>query len=194
MGVKNDGFVTRRRPMIICFSHVLLLILYGVLFSLLIIFLHQPIAQICLGIGWMESTKKLKLEHILEFQLYVGRDGITLITLFLTRMEHPIYCRLSIWPHIGSSYGPSCSCRINGNLWILDATDWWCLPMISSAGLAGSILVDFRMHRSIYFHNLSQQRSNGDLHLWYFRKLVTSDWNPNQGASPLLFFLIFKEG
>jgi len=67
--------------------------------------------------------------------------------LVFNRTNKFIFCRLSIWRRIGSSYGRIYSLWISDNLWLLIMPESWWSHMISSPVLCGSILVVFEMRR-----------------------------------------------
>jgi len=79
--LKKAVFLTQGRPLSICFSHVLLPVLYGILFILLIFFLHQPILEICMGIEWNWQGNEGYNTHM-SFSFMFGRYGIAEIFLF----------------------------------------------------------------------------------------------------------------
>ena len=98
----------------------------------------------------MGLTKKLRLEFVLEFQHYVVQYDFFWNNLALSSTRNFYVCRLSTWLLIGFSYGCFFSCRSNGNSWLLGVhvSSLGSLN-IFSAGLCGSMLVDFGMSSSL---------------------------------------------
>lgn len=66
----------------------------------------------------------LRLEFEWEYVLYVGLFGFVVMILFLTTIEFPISCGLSIWLRHGSVRGPHFSVWRRGTLRSLGATTW----------------------------------------------------------------------
>jgi hypothetical protein len=87
-------FFTQRRPLSIYFFHDLLLASFGTLCISLMVYPHQPISQICLGMGCIGVST-------LCWLIWNFRNNIA----FLSRLKLYIFCRLRIWLHTRFSYG-----------------------------------------------------------------------------------------
>jgi hypothetical protein len=97
--------------------------------------------------NWLKKVhKKTKIEFVLEFLLFVRLFGDAEMILFLTNRRELTFCRLFLGLHTGSSYGFFSFRRINGRIWILDATDCWRLLRASIYRLLDAdILIGYKM-------------------------------------------------
>ena len=99
----------------------------------------------------MGLIRNLKPGFVYEFVLYFAQYGIVEMMLSLTRLENLNFCRSFTELHIGSTCGLTSSPRTSGDIWILDALVWWRSFRLSSARVAGSVLIRYKMHRLILY-------------------------------------------
>jgi hypothetical protein len=89
-----------------------------------------------------------------------------------------LFCRLSTELHTGSLPGRSYFHRTSGDIWILDAHDWWRSFRLSSAKVVGGILIGYKMFsKTLYsiFRWLISMSSLADDYFLSYELFVT--WN-----------------
>jgi hypothetical protein len=112
------------------------------LFSLPLTCPPHPISQTCLGIIWMGLIIKTKNGIRLGDQLYICWFITELSKQFV--FDKTWYCHFLqvIWSCTRSSNGITYFLWRRGSIWLLDATVWWWLYMISSTMVDGDLLID----------------------------------------------------